>query len=155
MVDVVAELGKSRTFGTGAGLLPFCGISVVFLDWYASKQTCGNNGEIDSWISNIAWKHYENSMILHFPLVSNNDSYNHNENVQLWSLGKRKCSWVVLVSRGFSIMLINFHNVSQKKKYGWREKFKANIEIKMYYSTLKSGFTLFLLVFNIPFFTDI
>ena len=52
-------------------------------------------------------------------------------------------------------MLINFHNVSQKKKYGWREKFKANIEIKMYYSTLKSGFTLFLLVFNIPFFTDI
>ena len=52
-------------------------------------------------------------------------------------------------------MLINFHNVSQKKKYGWREKFNANVEIKMYDSTLKSGFTLFLLVSNIPFFTDI
>ena len=43
----------------------------------------------------------------------------------------------------------------KKKKYGWREKFIANVEIKMYYGTLKSGFTLFLLVSNTPFFTDI
>ena len=48
-----------------------------------------------------------------------------------------------------------FSQRKPKKKYGWREKFNANIEIKMYYSTLKSGFTLFLLVSNIPFFTDI